>query len=224
MTDDDYETQDYSHAIIVPKSELAYGKGISINDALQAYRQGFIQNAKKKKTPKHLRQTILRGGQVTTWLRRLIQNAFVPLTVQDQARRERSVIHGAQSINAQVLPFLRRPTKDYDILETRPRASAIRLERRLDKEAGMDAYMVIPAQHKGTYKVVDRSNGNTIADFTGFVRQVPTTQINGLRYSTLGYEAKRKRAILQNKLFAYRHQKAKEDYARIQVNRKLSKA
>lgn len=153
--------------------------------------------------------------------RRIISQAFVPQIVRDQARRERSIVHGAQSINAQVLPFLRRPTRDYDLFETNPRMSALRLERRLDREAGGNEYRVIPGQHRGTFKVKRIATDTTVADYTRPEVRVPTRMLDGMTYSTLGFEAKRKRVILAKREFAYRHEKAQQDLNRIRLNRKL---
>lgn len=141
-------------------------------------------------------------------------------------KKNKNIIYGAQAIKAQI-GVIARPTSDFDIFARNPRVSAVRLERSMDKSAGKNIYYTKPAIHPGTYKVqfigADMKKNTRddigIADFTRPARKVKTVNINGVRYVSLKEVVKDKRRSIADKNYAFRHQKDRDDIARIRFAR-----
>lgn len=157
---------------------------------------------------------------------RFLKSPDVERTILNQARKEKSVIYGAQSIKKQIGIFA-RGTNDYDVLSFKPKKSAKRTEKSLDKLYGWDNFYVKPAKHQGTYKVMDEGNDgrkNTdddfnIVDYTIMPKPRPSfVVINGVRYRKISQEKIAKLKAIRDKSYAYRHAKDKEDLARINVS------
>jgi len=83
--------------------------------------------------------------------------------ILDTAQKENQIVHGSRAFNIQAPYYLRKKTKDYDILTTKPKKSAQSVSKRLRRVLGKDV-KVVKGYHKGTYKV--KVNGRTIADYT----------------------------------------------------------
>lgn len=148
--------------------------------------------------------------------------------ILNQARRNNSIIYGAQSIKKQI-GFMARPTQDYDVLSNRPLRSARMLERKLDRQSGGNNYYVKPAQHQGTYKVKHIGGDMTpntrddleVADYTKPERDYSTRRLDGNRYVSLSEVERDKRMSLSDSQFAFRHQKDREDLQRIKLARQM---
>lgn len=149
-----------------------------------------------------------------------IKNALL-----NQTKKEGNVIYGAQSIRKQIGIF-GRGTFDYDILAKKPKQSANKTEKIFDKITRGDNYYVKPAQHPGTYKVMnkgwDSKKGTEddvgVVDYTQMPKPIPRTKtINGVRYRVISEERKAKLKALRDKAYAFRHKKDKEDYDRIKL-------
>ena len=130
-----------------------------------------------------------------------------------------AVVHGAQAINAQLPPHLRKHTSDWDIFDTEARAMAHKIERALDNRYGGNYFVVKLGKHKGTFKVVSKVSGETVADVTAATDIIPYRVIGSIRYATLDYHVKRIKAILADKTASYRHEKDKETARRIRLAR-----
>jgi len=162
-------------------------------------------------------------GFVNSWLFKRDKEKLI----ENEIKKEGNIIYGARSIMKQVPTFVRRETEDYDVYSKRPLRSAKRLERKLDKQAKCDYYYVKPAQHKGTYKVMDRgknlkdkSDNRGVADFTLMPKPKPKTiKIKGTNYTRLNVERKAKRSALKDKTQKFRHEKDRDDLRRIKQKR-----
>ncbi len=150
-----------------------------------------------------------------------------PGVILNQARQNKEVVYGAQAMNKQVSPFLRRPSQDYDLYSKKPLSSAQQLERSLDRRSGGNNYFVKPAVHAGTFKVQEKGNDNLprtkddvqVADYTQQPQGVVSRLLGGIRYVTLGSIEQRKKQILQDPKEEYRHAKDRRDVGIIQQAR-----
>lgn len=149
--------------------------------------------------------------------------------IVNQAKKERSIIYGARSIQKHIGVFS-RGTRDYDILSDKPKQSAKRTERNLDRIYRGNMFYTKPAMHKGTWKVMAVGKDNKpktkddegIVDYTEMPRPRPPFKVyNGVRYRTLAEEKKAKLKSLREKEMAFRHAKDREDYNRIKLATRL---
>ena len=153
---------------------------------------------------------------------RLRSNALTEQVVIAQAKQNDSIIFGGQAIKKHI-GFFARPTRDFDVLSTRPKRSARQLERKLDKIAQQDIYFTKPALHPGTTKVMnkgrDMKQGTRddfgIVDYSKPRRGIKSKRINGVRYVNLSETIKDKRKAIKDKQFAFRKEKDLEDIRRI---------
>jgi len=140
-----------------------------------------------------------------------------------QIRKNNNILYGGKSIMKQLPFFLRRTTEDYDIYSKTPKKSARQLERKLDKQIGMDYFYVKPALHPHTFRVMHRGKNLRdprddvgVADYTKMPKPKPKTKvIEGVKYSLLSHEKKNKLKSLRDPAYKFRHRKDKEDYDRI---------
>ena len=137
--------------------------------------------------------------------------------IKADLKKDDSVVHGAQSVNMQVPKYLQCPTVDWDIYSKDARIDAERLEDALDKKYGGNYFLVTPAQHKGTVKVISKINGKTVADFTVPSHHVPHYLKDEIRVSTLSYQLKRARETLKDPNSSHRHQKDADMVQRIEI-------
>jgi len=144
-------------------------------------------------------------------------------TILNQTRKDKNIIYGAQSIKKQ-LGILGRETQDYDIFAKKPKTSALKTDRRLDKIWGSNHFYVKKAEHKGTWKVMnkglDGKKGTRddvgIVDYTKMSRPTPRyVVIEGARYRILSQEKKAKYKSLRDKKMKFRSEKDREDVERI---------
>jgi len=144
-------------------------------------------------------------------------------TIHNQVRKNNSIIYGGRSIMKQLPFFMRRPTEDYDIYTKKPKKNAVELEKKLDRQAGMDYFYVKPALYPGTFKVMNRGKDLKdprddvgVADFTKMpVPKPKTKRIEGIRYSLLSQEKKNKLKALRDPEYKFRHEKDRGDYKRM---------
>jgi hypothetical protein len=93
----------------------------------------------------------------------MINDIQIRTLVLNKAQSKGQIIYGARAINQQVPTYLRKETKDYDILTKNPKKSAIELANDI-KRVTSKQVSVEPATHKGTYKV--KVNGESVVDYT----------------------------------------------------------
>ena len=75
--------------------------------------------------------------------------------ILERARKQKQIIYGARSIQAQIGIFS-RPTQDYDIFTKNPKQNANQLQKEFDKTVAFDYYYSEAGMHKGTYKVKNK--------------------------------------------------------------------
>lgn len=134
--------------------------------------------------------------------------------VLDQAQKERQVIYGQQSVNIQLPSKFRRETKDFDILTKKPKQSAERLVKQLNKVYGAEEFKVELAKHGKTFKVKSKE-GKTIADYTLTTKKPKTKEHFGIRYANLPYQEKKLKKILKDEAYEFRHSKDRDTLEKI---------
>jgi hypothetical protein len=138
------------------------------------------------------------------------------------AKKRNQIIYGARSIQAQNNLFARN-TKDYDIFDKNPKATANLVQKELDKTMGFDYFFTKEAEHKGTWKVkgkgqdlkANTEDDESIADYTKPDKKIPFVMIRGIKYRLLKEELKRKQATIKDPEFKFRHEKDRDDVNRI---------
>jgi len=147
--------------------------------------------------------------------------------ILDRTREKKDIIFGAQSIRKRI-GIIARPTIDYDIFTKKPKESASIMEKKFDNIVGFDYYYVKKGKNPGTWKVksrgVDLRKGTRddvgILDYTKTPSPTPSfSLIGGIRYRTLGQEAKAKRKAIKDPAFKFRKKKDMEDLNRINFSR-----
>ena len=101
----------------------------------------------------------------------------------NQTKKDKNIIYGARSINAQV-GVLSRSTDDYDVFTKNPRNSAIKTEKNFDKISGADNFYTKPAMHPGTFKVMSKGNdmkkGTNCGGTWSYIKLILTAKISSL--------------------------------------------
>lgn len=149
------------------------------------------------------------------------------IILQD-AKQNKLIIYGSQSLYKQVPLALQSTSGDYDIFAKKPKQAAKRVEKKLDTAYGGDFFFVKPAQHPGTFKVIskgkDMRKGTKddvgIVDYTKPDHKIPFRTIEGVRYVTLGEMKKNKVKTLKDKESQYRWEKDREHLELIKVKKK----
>lgn len=148
-----------------------------------------------------------------------------------EIKKQKAIIYGQRSIRKRTGLFS-RPTKDYDVFSNKPKQLCTTVERKLDRQAGnKDAFFTKPAVHQGTWKLMFYGNDgiqNTkddigLMDATKPEGNIPYDTINGVRYRKLEEERKAKQNSLNDKAFAFRHNKDKHDLQDIKTYEKKKK-
>jgi len=147
--------------------------------------------------------------------------------IKEQAKKNKSIVYGGQSLSRQLpIPF-QRPPFDWDIYSKKPKKSAKQLERKLDKHSEADIYYTKPALYPKTTKVMhkgmDRRKGTkddfVVADYTKEPRGIESKKIEGVKYTTLRHEEKARKRILKDKKYKFMHRKSREDLGWIRLSR-----
>jgi len=140
------------------------------------------------------------------------------------AKKRKLTIYGARARNKQLPKKLQRPTRDYDMYANKPRQAAIVIEKKLDKTFGFNAFRVIPAKHKGTYKIKSTLTGETIADLTMYpIKELKVIKRKGLRYAHIEHELENIKRTLRIKKYKFRHKKDRDARTRINIATKLKR-
>jgi hypothetical protein len=140
------------------------------------------------------------------------------------------IVYGARSINAQS-NILTRDTNDWDAFSNKPKKTANKLQRILDRIVKGDYFYSKPAIHKGTFKVKgigndlikDNEDDESIADFSKPDKKVRYKIINGMKYRNLKEEIRRKKITLTEPEKEFRWAKDKSDLDRIKSNIKIQR-
>jgi len=138
-------------------------------------------------------------------------------------KKKKHVVYGARALNVFLPSFLDKETQDYDIFSKTPRATAKRVEKKLDKEYGGDFFRVEKAIHPGTYRVKSNITGKEVADYTKREKGVEHTTVRNVNYVTLDWQKKKAKRILKDPEAKFRHQKDKDTLQRIKIHEELKK-
>lgn len=140
-------------------------------------------------------------------LKQPIRNIILNLAV-----KRNQIVYGQQSVNEQLPSYLKRKTKDYDILTKNPKESAQELAELLNKQNGN--YKVVKAIYGRTWKVKNEQ-GETIADYTRPGRLPNTKNVLGVKYADLEYSKRKAQKILKKPEASYRWEKDRDLIDRI---------
>lgn len=133
------------------------------------------------------------------------------------ARRKKHIVFGGQALNTFFPSFLDTPTEDYDIYSTTPRRTARRVERKLDKKFGGDFFLMKPAKHKGTFKIVSKVTKRGVADYSKSDRPITYKIIKGVRYAKLIHQKENIAKSLADPKSKFRHDKDRATLERIRI-------
>lgn len=127
--------------------------------------------------------------------------------IMNQVQKNRSTVHGQESINRQLPKHLNRKTKDVDVFSKKPEKSAKDLAKKLNKEFNSKEFTVKKGVNKKTFKV--KRNGQTVADFTATTRLPKTKKILGISFANLESQARKLKKIVKKPELKFRHEKDK---------------
>jgi len=134
-----------------------------------------------------------------------------------QTIKNKEIIYGEQAVKIRLPKHLQRYTKDYDVYSRTPKKDAVEAEKKLDKAFGGDYFYTEPAEHKGTYKVRSRINGEGYADFTEPERNYDSDKIKGHKYIKTKHIKDRIKEILEDKTQEFRHAKDRDTLNRLKI-------
>jgi hypothetical protein len=169
----------------------------------------------------------MKSGDVTHIDKLLLKKEVINKIIENQVRKDKDIIYGSKSMNIQTNPTVRREAGDYDIFSKKPQKHIYRLDKKLDKFIGGNEFYVVPALHKGTWKLkhigVLQSNSRddiSIADYSK--GHVPYVVIGGIKYEKLSNIIKGKKKILKDKESKYRHFKDDTDLRMIKIGKEIN--
>jgi len=154
------------------------------------------------------------------WLRNALTRDKI---VKNQAKKNKHIVYGARAIQAQTGIFS-RGTKDWDVFAKNPKEAAMKTEKQFESLNKGDQFYVKPTLHPGTHKVMHKGwdgRKNTkddmgVVDYTKMpCPKPPVKKVKGIMFRSLAQEAKAKRKSIKDPAFAFRHEKDREDLARI---------
>lgn len=133
------------------------------------------------------------------------------------AQRKKHIVFGARASNAIFPQFLDRPTEDFDVYSETPKKTARRVEKKLDKKFGGDFFLMRPAAHPGTFKVVSKVTKRGVADYSKPDRKITHKTIAGVRYAKLIHQKENIAKSLADPASKFRHDKDRETLERIRI-------
>lgn len=155
----------------------------------------------------------------------------IPKIILGEAKKRKHIIYGARAMNIQLHGVLRRHTRDWDIYAKKPRATAQRIQKKLDKEVAMgkDDFYAKRAKYEKTYKVMHEGADEKqktkddfgIVDYTKMERGIKTVSIRGVLFERLTSIKKQKKKILKDPKSKYRHAKDRRDLRSIRGSKVL---
>jgi hypothetical protein len=146
------------------------------------------------------------------------QGRFRDKVIIDVLSGRDDIVYGARSVNKALPKYLKKNTEDWDIYTNdNPKTVAKKIEKALDKRYGGNYFYVIPAKHKGTYKIQSKVTMNNIVDVTLKEDSILHKRIGGVNYATLDFQVKKIKESLGTKESEFRHNKDKETLQRIKI-------
>lgn len=142
-----------------------------------------------------------------------------------EIKRKKLILFGARSLNRQLPAFLKKETKDYDVIVTKrdPRKVAKELERKLDKRFKGNLFIVEKGKAVGVYKVKKVLGKEGVIDVVKSKKPVPFVKRRGVKVSTLAFERSKIKESLANPEARFRHDKDRERRGRILLSKSLKK-
>jgi hypothetical protein len=146
-------------------------------------------------------------------------------TVLKEIKNKKLILFGARSLNRQLPLFLRKETKDYDVILTKrdPKKVARSLERKLDKKFKGNIFIVEKGKAPGVFKVKNVLGKEGVIDVVKSDRKVPFVKRKGVRVSTLAFEKEKIKESLSNPEAKFRHDKDRERRDRIRIFENMKK-
>lgn len=127
---------------------------------------------------------------------------------------KKDIVFGSFAFNHQVkfpFPYKKTPKGDIDIKSKKPLFTALKIERALDKNVGMNNYFIEPLKHDAgtTYRVKSRARNTVVADIGKLDKPIKTVLIKGNLFETLGGRKKAVKSLLKSPDAQYRRSKDK---------------
>lgn len=145
--------------------------------------------------------------------------------VIEQAKKNRSVLHGGHALNYYLPSWLDRHTEDFDIYTNRPASRAKELEKKLDKRYEADLFYVKKGKHKGTYRVMNRVTNSEVADYTRPEDKIEKVKgRDGVYYVSKGFIKRKIEKTLKDPESEYRHDKDRDALTRLRIAEEERKA
>lgn len=142
--------------------------------------------------------------------------------VLDTAGEKDQIIYGARATNVQLPQHLRKQTEDYDILTKKPKKSALELTKKLNRAVGREEFKVVPAKHKGTYKI--KYKGETVVDYTQLKRIPKVKNVFGTNYYNIKSTKRNVQRLVKNPAAEFRREKDVSTLDRIKEFERIEKA
>ena len=159
--------------------------------------------------------TLTRQQKITFYRKR----KNIDSVVLREIKKRKLVLFGARSLNRQLPKFLRKETKDYDVIVTDrdPKVVARQLEKKLDKKFKGNLFVVEKGKAEGVFKVKRVLGKEGVIDVVKSEKKVPFVKRKGVRVSTLAFEQAKIRESLANPKAKFRHDKDRERRGRIRI-------
>lgn len=141
----------------------------------------------------------------------------VGTVIINHVKKKGLILFGQKATNKQLPKDLRKDTQDYDIFSETPEKSAKRIERKLDKKLKGNFFLVRPAKHGGTFKVISRIGDKGVVDIGKSDRKVETVTRKGVKLASLKFQKQQIRKSLADKESKFRHPKDREVRSRIKI-------
>lgn len=143
-------------------------------------------------------------------------------------RGTRQVVHGQRALSKQVPHYLRRKTRDWDVIvttEDKALKNADEIEDELDKIFGKDMFYVrVMSVGYGVlvFRVISRADRKNIVDYVA--EKTPEhIVVDNVKYETLKRLRERAVKILSDRAFEFKWRKARDDIRRIDAALRFKK-
>lgn len=151
------------------------------------------------------------------------RDRFLKIEIENQSKKTGNIIYGCQAVNRIVGPWNSRPTNDWDIMSSNPRAHAVELEQRIDNHVGANIAHVEQVSYdrdgiRGKMYRVALKNFDSVADYNPKKHGVKTVTIDGVKFESLD-NAEKKYMKMINENDSKRLVNANQDLNRISLFR-----
>lgn len=140
--------------------------------------------------------------------------------ILNNAKKENQIIHGAMAYNYQSPDFLKKETKDFDILTNKPKYHADKVAKEIRRLVNKEV-VVSKGVHKGTYKI--KINNQTIVDYTQLKREPKTINSWGNRLKSIKSIKRNVQRLVKNPRAEFRRTKDLDTLSRIKEIERLER-